>query len=294
MDSAFSKRFVSIEPINKGWSDDKKYCAIDADGIKYLLRVSPTSRHESRNRLFGLMQEVAALGVPMCLPIDFGTCDDGVYHIHSWIDGEDLGQKLPQLSKSEQYALGVKSGQFLEKIHTLSAPKEQEDWAIHFNRKVDRNIAKYMECGFKFDGDHHILNYLEQNRHLLEGRPQCFHHGDYHVGNMMLEQGKLMIIDFDRYDFGDPWDEFNRIVWSVAASPYFASGQLMGYFGGKPPLAFFRLLAYYIVSNTMASIPWAIAYGQDEIDTMLKQSQDVLAWFDNMKNPIPTWFKENE
>jgi aminoglycoside phosphotransferase (APT) family kinase protein len=23
---------------------------------------------------------------------------------------------------------------------------------------------------------------------------------------------KIVIIDFDRYDFGDPWEEFNRIV----------------------------------------------------------------------------------
>jgi|GEM_PF-4231484 len=59
--------------------------------------------------------------------------------------------------------------------------------------------------------------------------------------------------DFDRYDFGDPWEEFNRIVWSAAASPHFATGQLRGYFSDKPPQEFFKLLAFYIASNTISS-----------------------------------------
>jgi hypothetical protein len=36
-----------------------------------------------------------------------------------------------------------------------------------------------------------------------------------------------------------------------------------------------------------------LANGQlviDEIDTMIKQSQDVLRWYDGMMNPVPTWY----
>ncbi len=107
---------------------------------------------------------------------------------------------------------------------------------------------------------------------------------------MMFENGGLKIIDFDRYDFGDPWEEFNRIVWSAAVSPHFATGQLRGYFGGEPPLEFFRLLAFYIASNTLSSIYWAIPFGQSDIDTMMNQARDVLKWFDNMQSPVPTWY----
>jgi len=107
---------------------------------------------------------------------------------------------------------------------------------------------------------------------------------------MMFENNELKIIDFDRYDFGDPWEEFNRIVWSAAASPYFATGQLRGYFGGEPPSEFFKLLAFYIASNTLSSIYWALPLGPSDLDTMMKQSQDVLQWFDNLKNPVPAWY----
>ena len=287
------EQLIHIEPITKGWSEDKKYCITVADGTKYLLRITPISRYETRESLFAMLRQVAALDVPMCKPIEFGTCDDGVYSLQSWIDGEDLETVLPSLLDTEKYLLGIKSGEIIRKMHTIPAPDTQEDWAVRFNRKTDIKIQKYQECGLRFEGDTYVLDYIEQNRRLLENRPQCFQHGDYHTGNMMLENGELKIIDFDRYDFGDPWEEFNRIVWSVALSPHFATGQLRGYFGEVPPIEFFKLLAFYIASNTLSSIYWAIPFGQSEIDTMMKQSQDVLEWYDNMQNPVPTWYLWN-
>lgn len=283
------ERFRKIEPITRGWSEDKKYCVTDANKIKYLLRITPIERYDNRKALFRMLERVAVRGIPMCFPIEFGTCANGVYSLQSWIDGEDLEVVLPLLPETEQYVLGLKSGEILRKMHAIPALDNQEEWASRFNRKTDYKIKKYYECKLRFDGDEYVLEYIESNRHLLENRPQCFQHGDYHVGNMMIECGKLKIIDFDRYDFGDPWEEFNRIVWSAAASPHFATGQLRGYFGGEPPVEFFKLLAFYISSNTLSSIYWAI-FGQSDIDIMIKQSQDVLAWYDNMQNPIPAWY----
>jgi len=285
--------FAKIEPITKGWSEDKKYCVTKENGTKYLLRITPISRYETRKSLFEMLKQVAVLGIPMCFPVEFGTCDDGVYSLQSWIYGEDLEVVLPTLPETEQYVLGLKSGEILRKMHSIPAPETQEEWESRFNRKTDTKIEKYNECGLRFDGDEHIKSYIEQNRHLLKNRPQCFQHGDYHVGNMMIENRELKIIDFDRYDFGDPWEEFNRIVWCATASPHFATGQLRGYFGGEPPIEFFKLLAFYIASNTLSSIYWTIPFGQSEIDTMMKQSQDVLAWYDNMNNPKPSWYLDD-
>ena len=250
-----------IEPIIKGWSEDKKYCVTAKNGTKYLLRVTPITRYETRKSLFAMLEKVAALGIPMCFPVEFGTCVDGVYNLQSWIDGENLETVLPALSETEQYVLGLKSGEIARKMLTISAPETQEEWESRFNRKTDMTIKKYFDCGLRFEGDEHVLAYIKQNRHLLKNCPQCFQHGDYHVGNMMLENGELKIIDFDRYDFGDPWEEFNRIVWSAVASPHFATGQLRGYFGGEPPIKFFKLIAFYIASNTLSSIYWAVPLG---------------------------------
>ncbi len=42
----------------------------------------------------------------------------------------------------------------------------------------------------------------------------------------------LTVIDFNRWDYGDPWEEFNRIVWCAQKSHLFATGMVNGYFGG--------------------------------------------------------------
>ena len=288
--------FKTINPIHKGWSSDKKYFIETETGERLLLRTADRSEYESKKSEFKAMKRLAETGIPMSKPLEFGVCDggDGVYTLFAWCEGEDAAEVLPTLTDTEQYELGLKAGRYLREIHGIPAPIDQEKWETKFNRKVDRKIEQYLDCPIKIEGGDHILQYIESNRHLLRGRPQSFHHGDYHVGNMVISrESELSIIDFNRHDFGDPWEEFNRIAFSASASPHFATGQLNGYFNGRPPEEFFKLMAFYISSNMLSSIPWAMAFGEEEISVMKKQAKDVLSWFEGMNNPVPTWYVED-
>ena len=175
--------FVTKEPINKGWSSDKKYCVTDENGTRYLLRVSDIAQHDTKQSEFNMMKQVASFGVPMCQPIEFGTCEDGVYSIQSWIDGEDAEQVMSGYSDTEQYVYGLEAGRILRKIHSIPAPATQEDWEIRFNRKMDYKIKKYVECPIKYENGQAFIDYINENRHLLKNRPQVYQHGDYHIGN---------------------------------------------------------------------------------------------------------------
>lgn len=283
--------FVTKEPIDKGWSKDKKYCITDENGTRYLLRVSDIAEYDTKKSEFDMMKQVAALGVPMCLPIEFGTCEDGVYSIQSWIDGEDAEEVISRYSDTEQYVFGIEAGRILRKIHSIPAPSTVENWESRFNRKMDYKIQRYNECPYKYDNGQAFIDYIEANRHLLHGRPQTYQHGDYHIGNMMIgNDGELYIIDFNRNDFGDPWEESNRIVWCAGKAPYFASGIVNGYFDNAVPLEFWKLLALYISSNTLSSLPWAIPFGESEVEKFQEQAKEVLEWYDGMKNPVPSWY----
>ena len=280
-------------PIDKGWSGDQKFCAVTADGEKYLLRISSPDRVERKRREFDKMHEVAQLGIPMCLPIEFGTCEEGVYSIQSWIDGEDAEEKIAEMSRAEQYRYGLDAGRILAKIHTIPAPIDAPDWESRFNAKIDRKIAMYENCELKYEaGSEAFMQYIAENRYLLHGRPQSYQHGDYHTGNMMIDSdGVLTVIDFDRDDYGDPWEEFNRIVWCAQSAPAFASGMVDGYFSDEVPIEFWRLLALYICSNTLSSLPWAVAFGEKEIQVMQNQASQVLEWYDGMNNVVPAWYR---
>ncbi len=283
--------YAIITNIDRGWSCDKKYCITDKDGTKHFLRITPHEKSAAREDMFKMMQQVSRLGVPMCQPIEFGFCDEGAYSIQSWIDGSDAETVIPTLSDNEQYRYGRKAGQILKVIHSIPAPNTQEDWEIRFNGKIDSKIKMYFDCPIKYSSGQLFLDYINANRHLLKNRPQVFQHGDYHIGNMMIDtRNELQIIDFDRYDFGDPWEEFNRIVWCAHKTPLFASGMVDGYFDNQVPLLFWRLLALYISCNTLSSIPWAIPFGQDEINTMQNQAKEILQWYNNMQHVIPSWY----
>ena len=283
--------FQSLTPIDYGWSGDQKYRAVTPDGTPYFLRVTSRQRGDRFAKLFDLQKAVAATGIPMCAPVAIGECEEGVYAIHSWIDGVDAEAAVPTLSAEVQYKLGRDAEQYLTRIHSIPAPEDQPDWEARFNAKIDRKIQMYADCPIHFDGDHHLLRYIEENRHLLRDRPQTFQHGDYHIGNMMVTtDGTLTIIDFDRDDWGDPWEEFNRIVWSAQAAPSFAAGMVDGYFDGPVPMEFWKLLALYISSNTLSSLPWAIPFGEKEILVMRNQASQVLGWYDGMKNVVPAWY----
>jgi len=288
-------QFIKRELIEKGWSGDKKYMAVTASGEKYLYRVSDKSTFFQKQTEFEMMKKLSLLEIPMCLPVEFGENEDGVYSVQTWINGRDAEEAVPLLSREKQYALGYESGEILKKIHSIPAPASQEDWFSRFSRKMDTKIKRYLECPIKAEGGENFIRYINGHRHLIENRPQTFQHGDYHIGNMMLdESGKLFVIDFNRFDFGDPWEEFNRIVWCAQKSPAFASGMIDGYFDGNVPMEFFETLALYISSNMLSSVYWAIPFGEKEIAVMLNQAKEVLEWYDNMQTPVPTWYRQQK
>lgn len=289
------RQFVTKVPLEKGWSGAGKFCVTDENGGKYLLKVYPKEKEQGRKYLFSVLKELEKTGISMYRALELSETSEDVSTLYTWVEGTDAGEVLPELSAEEQYRHGMEAGRMLRVIHSVPAPEGLPKWEEYFNGKIDRKMAMYAECPVKFKGAEKMMEYINSNRHLLAGRPTTFQHGDYHVGNMMIDgSGKLVIIDFDSFDFGDPWEEFNRIVWCAQAAPDMARGMVDGYFDGDVPEEFWRLMALYIVTNQLSSVPWAVPFGEGELRKMIGQTQDVLSWYENMENVFPTWYTDTK
>ncbi|AIQ36717.1 aminoglycoside phosphotransferase [Paenibacillus sp. FSL R5-0345] len=285
--------WVSVEPVHKGWSKDKKYYIKTISGSELLLRTSDISQYDQKKREYEAILRLVDQDILMSRPLQFGVCNGGqsVYSLLTWIDGEDAEKIIPTLSVEEQYQLGVKAGQYLQSIHQMPAGKDQVPWADYYNRKIDKYITNYKACGIVLKGEDQVIQFIEANRYLLDGRPQTFQHGDYHVGNMIVtKSGDLGIIDFNRFDDGDPWEEFNRITFCAMISAEFASGRIHGYFNNNVPDLFFKMMALYIASNQLSSIYWAIPFGKEDVADMLSRAESVLKWYDDFQTYIPNWY----
>ena len=289
-----ASEWISVEPVNKGWSADRKYCVRTYGGERLMLRVSAGAQADAKRAEYDAVCRVAQLGIRMSMPVAFGLCEGGasVYSLLTWLDGDEAGEVLSALPEACKYELGLEAGRMLRMIHSIPATESQQPWAERFNRKIDRNIGLCRACAVPLPGAERAIDYAQKARHLLDGRPQCLQHGDYHTGNMILSPGQeLGIIDFNRWDWGDPWEEFNRITLSSRTSEAFASGQIDGYFAGAVPDAFFALLALYIASNLLGSISWAVPYGQRDVDAMLAIAADTMEQYREFETVVPAWYR---
>ena len=130
--------------------------------------------------------------------------------------------------------------------------------------------------------------------HLLKNRPQTCQHGDFHIGNLILAPGNTLgVIDFNRWDYGDPFEEFYKMMlFSRELSIPFAMGQINGYFENRVPNNFFDLLALYLADVILFSVVWAIPFGTDEVKGMIKRAEMMLSDYDNFNTTTPKWFTE--
>lgn len=286
-------RITARERIRRGWSADRKYKVRTDDGSTYFLRISPMEQYENRSLQFSHMEQVSALGIRVCRPVEFGTCGEGCYQLLGWVEGRDAEEVLPTLTPAQRNALGRSAGEMLRTIHTLPAPFKPEPWAQRYWRKMDAKAAAYEGCPLKYEKGERFLELIRRERQLVQNRPTVWHHGDFHCGNLMLDDElQLWVIDFDREDVGDPWYEFNRIIWDVRVGAEYARGMVDGYFGGSVPEEFWRLLRLYQSQNMLSSLPWAMDFGPEEICLAKENAARVLDWYDDLTETVPNWYRK--
>ena len=285
-------RFTKVKPIQKGMSGDRKFYLEDGKGKRYLLRLSESSESERKKAEFDFLEKLSGKGFPVPQPVAFGYGEqDCVYSLLSWIDGEEAEKVLPLLPRRQQYRFGLEAGKILKGIHDEFPVASSENWQTRYFAVMEERLNAYRAEGVPFEGSELVLKYLEDKKELLSLRLQTRHHGDYHMGNLIIGgNGTLSVIDWHTVDFenyGDPWYEFNRIG---VENPAFATGQIDGYFENDVPAEFWKLLAYYLAGSAVTSIVWAKYFAPDKLREILELNENVVRWFRGMNDLVPVWY----
>lgn len=286
--------FTKVEAIDKGWSDDKKYYAETADGEKRLLRISDIRVREEKEREFALMKRMAAAGIPMSRPLEFGICDEGksVYQILTWCDGTEAKELLPSLSEKEQYAYGEEAGRILRQMEKVEYYERSDAWAKEYGARAEGYIDAYLHCGERMVADDLMVTFVREHKSCLSNRPRALLHADFQTDNMVISQdGKLSIIDFQGSGVVDPYYALTGVMVSAENSPAFSCGQMYRYFGGEVPDDFWELNAFYLAAECINAFSVAVKLGQEEVDYSNEMMKTTLEWLDNMNCLIPSWYR---
>ena len=281
----------SIISIEKGFSIEKKF-KITAGESDYLLRISPIKILDRKEQEFKLMKELNDIGVRCNNPMVMFRNDTQKYlfSIYSYLSGVDAENNITNISEEMQYKIGIEAGKDLKKINRLTC--ETNNWKERKWKKHKNYVKKYFSQDYRFEKDKRILKFIETNYDASEGEKDHLQHDDFHLGNIIVNnQGYVGVIDFNRYDWGDPLHEFVKLEWFTwPVSKAFARGQMEGYFGKR------RIdendclrISVYIAMSILSTIVWTLEFHPRtwmEIEAKMRMILDRFDYFDRIR---PEW-----
>ncbi|WP_274363767.1 phosphotransferase family protein [Paenibacillus thermotolerans] len=290
------RKAKAVSKIYKGFSYDGKYLVYEGgEKPAYVLRTATFEQTERKRREFEAVARIHGLGVRTSEPVAFGTVEalDLCYMVLRYVEGEDASERLPLMTADEQYGVGVEAGRELLMMHEVEAPGDMEEWSMRRLAKHNRQLADYFRCGVKLPEEDAVVAFIEEKLPLLEGRPNRFQHDDFHPGNLLVHGGAYAAaIDFNRYDWGDPYHDFLKIAYfSREVSIPFSIGQIDGYFDGKIPENFWNLYALYSALIMFGTITWTLQVVPEQLDSMMNRIRTVLDDHRNFESVIPGWYK---
>jgi len=285
-----------VKKIEAGWSNDKKYFIIDRSGNLLLLRTSDISLAEAKEKEFQMIKRFNSLHFEMSKAIVFGFCNHqkNVYMLLSWVEGIALAKILDHYPENGQYDLGLKAGKILKEIHSI--PVDRCDLSSQDKKgKMLHNLESYENSNVRLENDRFAIEYVRNNLHKINPLPPVYQHGDFHVGNLLLTPDKQVgVIDFNRWDCGDRYEEFYKVQsFDAEISIPFSIGQIDAYFDRQPPREFWETMAVYVAYASLYSIFWAVKFGENDINAMKKRCLKAFDDYDRFNTVIPHWYENN-
>lgn len=287
-------RYCKSVEMTKGFSLDKKYCIHLPEGEKVLLRIFHKEEYHSKQVEYSMLEKLKACGVACAKPMEMGVIEDRGYMVTSYIEGQDAEEDIQTYSLQEQYDLGYRAGEELKRMHQIPAPAHISSW---YKRKVDKHknyINAYLACGIKITHDDKIMRFIDDHIHLMKQRPNLFQHDDFHLGNIIVNKREFAgVVDFNRYDWGDPIHEFLKVgMFTRQVSIPFSKGQIKGYFQNQEPdETFWTLYALYLAMCVFSTVVWTLRTVPDHLSDMLDKIDVVLDDHNYFASAKPKWYE---
>jgi aminoglycoside phosphotransferase (APT) family kinase protein len=190
------------EPVLLAGGASKEAWAVDADGERLLVRraaVGVIHRHTlSLRHEFEVLQAAHEAGVKVPRPIRYIDDLDGrEAFVMERLEGETIGRRIVRMDLPRELPLEL--AEELAKIHAI--PPERVPFLVEAS--FERMVDELDEFGEPHPAIELGLWWLRENR--PPARPLVVNHGDYRIGNVVVdERGLVGILDWEFAHLDDP------------------------------------------------------------------------------------------
>ncbi|MBQ9879303.1 MAG: phosphotransferase [Clostridia bacterium] len=193
-------RVISVEGCEViGQGANGKVYRIDPDTIVKVYLDPDSLPDIQRER--ELARKAFVLGIPTAIPYDVVRVGDGYGSVFELLNAKSLAKLIKEGLSTVDEVVDM-SVDLLKKIHgTLVKPGEMPDcretvlgWAAFLKDYLPKDEA---------DKLYSLVEAVPHDDHMM--------HGDYHIKNVMLQNGEVLLIDMDTLCVGNPVFEFGSI-----------------------------------------------------------------------------------
>ena len=186
-----------------------------------------------------LARKAFVLGVPTAIPYDVVRVGEGYGSVFELLNASSFAQILKK--EPERFEeIAEMSADLLIKIHSTELnPGDMPDmretalkWAAFLEPYLDADLFKKLYA---------LVEAVPEDHHML--------HGDYHLKNVMLQDGEALLIDMDTLCMGHPIFEFGSVYNAYCGFSALNHENILGFLGIDYETAgrlFKRLLELYL------------------------------------------------
>lgn len=282
--------YLIVEKINSGASSVEKY-KLYKDNKYYLLRIFDARFMKSRYKALENMEMLLKndIYVPKIYSKGLLNREKG-YALLEWIDGISLEKKLTDIEAEIQY--GEVVAKELLKMHNINVPSK----IIIYDRFIEsfsKKITKVLDLKIEKENIILLRDYVMKHRHILkELKDNSIIHGDFHPGNIIIDDNKPIFIDMDVCTISHPWEDLTSNACNMEF-PNFYSSVIENYFQNNIPIEFWKIYNLYGSLYILDYILYTLRTNGKSLMDGEQKLKEFLNFNNYFESDIPEWFNKD-
>ena len=251
---------------------------IESDNEKYVFKISNNKqKRKNECKYYNYLSKI----IPTATVLDSGEVNDIQYNIISFLEGVNLfDDECNSLNENQIYNIG----KLLAKVHTADLIDEDNDsWILYLNNVLEKTNDTLEKI---FGNDNKIIvDFLNKfiRLHIEDKYKNSILHMDFRVGNIVIENEEVKLIDLESMKNGDYVFDFvkmNRIFtkdnFEIFKNGYKSIKELDNDFNNK--------LKFYSFFDSYTSLYWCASKNSLDTDFYKLNFDIVMNFLGEIKN----------